>query len=37
MLYSKCRIDLRHIQELLGHSSSNTSEIYIHVRAKNIQ
>ncbi|MFL0248296.1 site-specific tyrosine recombinase/integron integrase [Candidatus Clostridium stratigraminis] len=29
-------IDLRYIQELLGHSSSKTTEIYTHVTQKNI-
>ena len=29
--------DLRYIQEILGHSSSKTTEIYTHMSTQNIQ
>jgi site-specific recombinase XerD len=31
-----CGVDLGHIQELLGHKSSKTTEIYTHVSNKDI-
>ncbi|HRG34329.1 MAG: tyrosine-type recombinase/integrase [Saprospiraceae bacterium] len=33
----EARTDLRYIQELLGHNSSKTTEIYTQVSTKNIQ
>lgn len=33
----EARTDMRFIQELLGHNSSKTTEIYTHVRTRNIK
>jgi len=34
---SEADIDLRHIQEILGHKSSNITEIYTHVSNRDIR
>lgn len=37
LLYNYSNIDLRSLQEILGHSSSRTTEIYTHVNNKKIE